>query len=247
MKTKFTLDYVRASILKLLNGGPTFKEEDNLWVIRDGSKKIFIPILRRYAMYKKGINQRLNHMLTRYDVGDMHGALILDIGAHVGEFAMAASKYAKKIICFEPDPIARAALIKNVSNLENVEILPIALSNKTGFSTFHIATTFADSSLFMPKDVTSTSIQVETSRLDDLDLDFSGYARIVLKMDAEGFEPEVLQGARSTLTQLSQTAIDVSVERGDDDTYDDVKKLLENEGLFEDYMTDDMVLVSSRE
>jgi FkbM family methyltransferase len=246
MKRKILPDYLRALLLKMLHGGPSFSKEADLWVVGHGSEKIHIPILRRYTMYKKGINLRLRHMLTRYDVGDINGALVLDIGAHIGEFAMAASPYAKKILCFEPDPVARAALIKNVSNLGNVVVLPIALSNETGVSTFHIATTYADSSLFKPSDVPSNSIQVKTKRLDDLGIDFSGYTRSVLKMDAEGFEPEVLQGGKNTLAQLSQTAIDVSPERGGEDTYADVKELLDSSGLIEEFITDDMVLVSKR-
>ena len=61
-------------------------------------------------------------MLKRYRVNEyIHDALIFDIGAHVGEFAMAAAPTAKKIIYFEPDPIARSALLKNTERFKKID------------------------------------------------------------------------------------------------------------------------------
>ena len=239
-------DRLRAWILKTRYVGPSFEKDGSLWLLKDHNRKIYVPILRRYTLYAKGIERRLNHMLERYEIGDINDALILDVGAHIGEFAMATSPYAKKIICFEPDPVAREALMRNVSNLENVEVLPIALSNQTGFSTFYVATTFADSSLFKPSGVSSQEIQVETKKLDDLNLELNGYSRVLLKMDAEGFEPEVVKGGLKVFSRLDQVAIDVSPERGDADTYADVRRALELAGLVEKKLTADMVLVSHR-
>ena len=243
---KILPSWIRAWLLKLWFSGPSFKKYKNLWVLEDGNSKISIPFLERYGLFAHGINQRLNHMLKRYDLGDINDALILDVGAHIGEFALAASPYAKHIICFEPDPSAREALLTNVQDIENIEVLSFALSNRSGLSTFYAAPDFADSSLFKPFGVSSIEMELETKKLDDLNLYFDGYSRLVLKMDAEGFEPEVVEGGIKVFSKLDQVAIDVSPERGNNDTYEDVSKALVNTGLVEKKLSSDMVLVCHR-
>lgn len=239
-------DLLRAFILSVWFNGPRYKKFKNLWLLEDGDLKLYIPVLRRYTVYAKGFNKRLSHMLKRYELGNINDALILDVGAHLGEFAIAASPHAKQIICFEPDPVVREALLLNIASLDNVKVLPVALSNQTGVSNFYVATKFADSSLFKPTGVKSQEIQVDTMRLDDLNIDFTGYSRVVLKMDAEGFEPEVVEGGLQVFSKLDQVAIDVSPERGEEDTYADVKKALASTGLVEKKLSSNMVLVSHR-
>ena len=51
---------------------------------------------------------------------DMHGMTVLDIGAHIGSFAVACQKRnAKQVICYEPDPENVQVLAFNVE--EDVE------------------------------------------------------------------------------------------------------------------------------
>ena len=63
MKRKFLPDYLRALLLKMLHGGPAFSKEADLWDVGHGSEKIHIPILRRYTMYKKGVNPVISFFL----------------------------------------------------------------------------------------------------------------------------------------------------------------------------------------
>ena len=166
---------------------------------------------------------RITEMRERYPLGEIQDALVIDIGAHVGEFALACVDSAKKIICFEPDSYVREALLANTKSSENIHVYPFALSDKNEEADFYISTEQADSSLFIPDRYTEIK-SVTTKRLDDLNIDFSeDYSRVVLKMDAEGFEPEVLIGAESILQHINQVAIDVSPERSDEDTYEEVK------------------------
>ena len=234
-----------AYIMRFLSNGPDFKQEESLWRVEDNTGCIYVPYIRRYAMYRQSVKGRIDFMLGRYQLGDLSGALVIDIGAHVGEFAMAAAPYASKIISFEPDPVARKALMRNIDNLDNVEVRPIALSDKTGKAKFYLATAHADSSLFEPEKF-SEAIEVEALRLDDLDIDVTGYSRVVLKMDAEGFEPEVLQGGINWLKNLEVASIDVAPERADSDTYTEVKILLEGIGMRCRTYTSDQVLVMEK-
>jgi len=61
---------------------------------------------------------------------------------------------------------------------------------------------------------------------------------LLLKMDAEGFEPEILEGFGDQIKKINCFAIDVSPERVGVDTEKEVTQLLNNLGalvqIFED-------------
>lgn len=234
-----------AQFLRLVYGGPTLTKEGNLWRLADNTGTIFVPFIRRYGMYLPNIKHRISQMTQRYALGDLSGALIIDIGAHLGEFAVATAPFAKKILSFEPDPCAREALVRNVREFTNVEVLPIALSDQSKISKFFIATELADSSLFEPEDYDRV-VDVEARRLDSLNIDVRGFTKVFLKMDAEGFEPEVLRGAGEWLRCVDAAAIDVSPERGGQSTYVEVKEILEAQGLIEVTLSDARVLLARR-
>ena len=65
------------------------------------------------------------------------GDVVYDVGAWIGPYTLLASKLVGargRVISFEPDPIARAQLERNVTlnRAGNVQILPIALSDHNG-------------------------------------------------------------------------------------------------------------------
>lgn len=236
---------IAAKTKRYFGKGPVFHREGDQWLIEDNTGRIFVPYIRRYGMYVPNVAHRISFMRDRYPFDDLTGALIIDVGAHVGEYAMAASPLAAKIISFEPDPIARGALVRNVAALPNVEVRDVALSNTNGSATFYVATEHADSSLYQP-DAYARAIEVKAQRLDSLDIDTSGYRHVLLKMDAEGFEPEVLEGAGDWLKNFTGVAIDVAPERAGQSTYAEVRRLLESAGLIERCLTDDQVLYACR-
>ncbi len=64
-------------------------------------------------------------------------SVYLDIGAWIGPTVIYASKLCKKVICFEPDPIAYKHLLTNIqrNNLTNISTFNLAISNKTTIQT----------------------------------------------------------------------------------------------------------------
>jgi hypothetical protein len=84
-----------------------------------------------------------------------------------------------------------------------------ALSNKSGMTKFYNSTENADSSLEYSGDKSYT--EVKTIKLDELELTNIR----LLKMDAEGHELEVLQGALKTLSQINYISVDFGPEKGE--------------------------------
>ena len=126
------------------------------------------------------------------------------------------------------DPIKQSALkgfqhFKKTLKLRNIGILNnFALSNENGDMKLFYDTHGANTSLV---DFGSDKHEkIEVKKLDSLNLTNIK----LLKIDAEGFEPEVLDGAKETLKEISYIAIDYGNERGvnEDSTMVEVLNLL---------------------
>lgn len=132
------------------------------------------------------------------------GAVVVDAGAHSGQFTLLAAKRARagRVYAIEPHPEIFARLERNVTlnRMTNVELLRVALSDETGTTTLHIPTWSGDNtgvaSLRNPG-VASAAVEVQTTRLDDLLERESRFD--VLKADVEGAESRVFAGAGRSL------------------------------------------------
>ena len=138
--------------------------------------------------------------------------VIFDVGAYVGEVA---AKYKKMfpqstIYCFEPFPDSFNKL-NRLCRDTSIKAHQIAFSDKEGKTTFHINVDLSCNSLLPPtesdfkcysaKSIKDGEIQVETDTLDN----FCAGAKIscidILKLDVEGAEVKVLEGASRMLSE----------------------------------------------
>jgi len=131
----------------------------------------------------------------------------IDIGANVGVWSYWLSKHAKKVESFEPNPKIFNVL-KNIK-IKNVDTYNIALSNKSGSVDLLIpkgSKGFSNqgaslSSIKVQGEHKSLSIQAKC--LDEynfLDVNF-------IKIDVEGHEHEVIEGAKETIKKCKPTMV----------------------------------------
>ncbi len=166
-------------------------------------------ILRVVNNYKYHFTKILDSYCI-YDVELKDGDLLIDCGANVGEInvALKEEKIFVEYIAFEPDPITFNSLkINNPESIKN--LYNIGLSNENKEDILYLDGYGGNSSLI---DFGSKhQIAVNIKRLDSFDFQ----KRIkLLKIDAEGFEPEVLEGTQSILKNIEYIAVDFSPERG---------------------------------
>jgi FkbM family methyltransferase len=148
------------------------------------------------------------------------GMTVLDIGAHHGLYTLLAAKRvgrSGRVIAFEPSPRERDRLAKHlrVNRCRNVEVASCAVGDEPGEAELFLVDGFRDwgNSLRPPAVAELTcKVKVPVRRLDDV-LAELGVARVdFIKLDAEGGELAVLEGARKLLQTAPRPAILAEVE-----------------------------------
>ncbi len=128
------------------------------------------------------------------------GDVVIDVGANVGLTTLAASRAvgdSGKVIAVEPHPRIFSYLQGNVAlnEVRNVSTHNVALGSQEG--TLHLSDMRADDQNFIASG--GRGIEIPVRRLDDLPIE--GPRVAMLKIDVEGYEKLVLEGATATLAR----------------------------------------------
>jgi FkbM family methyltransferase len=138
--------------------------------------------------------------------------LFVDVGAHVGFYTVlfARTRPGVPALAVEPVPETFAVLRKNLelNGLDRVEALEAAVSDEAGRRTFQIAAA-SDSCGFYPHDQAPalSTLEVRTETLTALLGRFPQARRPLIKIDAEGHEPAVLEGLAGALGGLEDVRL----------------------------------------
>jgi FkbM family methyltransferase len=146
------------------------------------------------------------YFLSRIDFKD--GDVVFDCGANVGDLKLWFEVNGLHVdyVGFEPSPIEFACLRQNVkpSRVHNV-----GLWDDDGEMTFYVSSQGADSSLIEPPEY-DEKITVATRKLAS----FVDRNIKLLKLEAEGAEPEILDGLGEKLSRIEYVSADLGFERG---------------------------------
>ena len=162
--------------------------------------------------YKDGLEKRAKTLASAYLLDHVPFAandLILDCGANVGDFRLCFDRIGQDIRyhAFEPSPVEFGCLLKNVEGWGKAH--NIGLWNSDEELTFFVSSQGADSSLVKPADY-DDEINVKAERI---------WPRLtepvkLLKLEAEGAEPEILEGAGQRIETIAYISADLGFERG---------------------------------
>jgi FkbM family methyltransferase len=166
--------------------------------------------------------QALKRFLSAFQVD-----CLFDVGANRGQYATMARKnagYRGLILSFEPNPAVFAQLQQRAASDRHWHIFNMALSDFDGTADFNIMAADQFSSLKTPsgaqddifanRNKVTQTVDTQCRRLDTLlpELEAQhGFARPFLKMDTQGHDLSVCEGAGAVLAQMTGVQTELGV------------------------------------
>lgn len=124
------------------------------------------------------------------------GDTLIDIGAFIGDHTIAyARKVGRlgKVIAFEPNPTAFECLEYNMEGFDNVDLRKEGVSDSNHFISLTDVPTNAGMTFAEKSKKGIKCVSIDSLNLNKLDF---------IKIDAEGFEHNILNGAKETIERL---------------------------------------------
>jgi FkbM family methyltransferase len=147
--------------------------------------------------------------------------LVLDAGANEGQWAseLRGEGYAGTIVSFEPLAAAHARLLSASADDPSWVVHRLAVSDRDGEARLHVAGNAGASSSLLPMAEThrrvaphASYVGEETVALSTLDaVELPRGERLMLKLDVQGAERAVLDGARRTLGRVRVIECELSL------------------------------------
>ncbi|MCX6732976.1 MAG: FkbM family methyltransferase [Candidatus Roizmanbacteria bacterium] len=136
---------------------------------------------------------------------------VVDVGANVGYFSLMIKNFYPKanIFCFEPIPKTYSCLYNNFINDKSVKTFNSAVGSEVGNKRM----SFSESSNALSQITKGGEVKVTTTTLDTLIKEQKISSIDILKIDTEGYESHVLEGAKKTLALTKYLLIEVSLTK----------------------------------
>jgi FkbM family methyltransferase len=177
--------------------------------------------------------RKLGYEIKPYPTGDLlrrlkliknfNIDLILDVGASVGEYALIMRNlgYKGRIVSFEPMKRSYSSLAKNSSKDVNWDAYNYALGSENKKDIINIAGNFDSSSILKINDLhlnaanqcaTIGQEEISIKKLDDVFTEIHKEERnIFMKLDTQGYEKFVFEGAQNILNSITGIQIELSI------------------------------------
>ena len=182
------------------------------YFILDNNKKYKFFPLERIRFYLQGLNTRFEILKKEYLLDNIKfnkDDVVIDCGANNGDFYFCFNDKIR-YYGFEPSPIVFKNLKHNVNN-QNLYQLGL-WKNSTKKIKFYINDVEGDSSM-IPTNNYSSIENIKTITLDEIISKIDKNIKLI-KIEAEGAEPEILEGLKENLLRVEYLTIDCGFERG---------------------------------
>lgn len=172
----------------------------------------------KYKVYLKSDLKRRKKIIKYCKIDTL-----LDIGANTGQYVkkMRELGFKKKIISFEPLNDAFEILKKSASGNKKWTVNNYAIGDKNAKNVINIAGNSTSSSILniLPKHVESdpkskyiATQEIEVKTLDSIFSQFTSKdERVMLKIDTQGYEKNVIDGATESLNLIAIIQLEMSI------------------------------------
>jgi FkbM family methyltransferase len=179
-----------------------------------------IPPRIRWPQFNWGIYRTVRRLRGE----GLEFSALLDVGAHVGLFSYGIAEAYPEVVVhgFEPLVECHAQFGENLRRFDSdrIRLWPYALGNRDGEAEFRVSQSLASSSVLrmleshvdaFPRTGCTETRTVPIRRLDTVRPELGITGDALLKLDVQGFELEVLQGAVETLPAVRHVLVEISV------------------------------------
>jgi len=167
--------------------------------------------IAKYGAHEPGVTAWIARHLK-----DSPPGIFVDVGANIGWHAAHAARHpaVETVVAFEPDPFNAWLLDQNrsINNIGNIVVCACALGASSGLARLH---RYKDSNRGRHSLTCDYGLGAKLVPLRELDreLDSLGLGDspiLVLKIDVEGYEPAVIEGASQALTRTRAVVLEYS-------------------------------------
>ena len=146
----------------------------------------------KWYKHNRGVILREKNVLKTLQSLSNEDSIFVDVGAHIGFYAVRLAKTCKWVYAIEPNPENTYILKKNLelNDVHNVTVYDYACGSEPSKAKIYICDTLTT---LIPRKGRKT-VEVEVKPLDDL-VDYCS----LVKIDVEGFEEQVLLGSKRTI------------------------------------------------
>ncbi|GAB3174232.1 FkbM family methyltransferase [Telluribacter humicola] len=183
----------------------------------------------------KNIINRVGYDINRYPSINLKRRLfllqdnkintIIDVGANIGQYATECYRigFEGRIVSFEPLEDAYQKLEEKASKIKNWETIKSALGDKDEDAFINVSQLQVSSSILQMNNTYITNsysnanyIKKEQIKVKKLDTIFSDYfdpenENILLKIDAQGYEDKIIEGAKKSMNSIKGIQIEMSL------------------------------------
>ncbi len=187
-------------------------------------KKSLRPFLRKLGFDIVDFTAKSHPLAREKKLFESYGiALVLDVGANTGQYAerLRLNGYKGEIISFEPLSEAYEILARRAKTDAHWQAMHFALGNTSCRAEINVAGNSKSSSILemLPSHIKSAPkseyVRKEGIEIKTLDSIFSEICperqNTVLKIDTQGYEERVIEGARQTLPFIDSIQVETSL------------------------------------
>lgn len=193
--------------------------------------------------FRRFPTQNIRLLLKYLNDNNIHDCF--DVGANIGQYGkyFRSSGFKGNIYSFEPQTKAFKILSKKATGDSQWNTFNIGLGNTNGKSVINISKNSVSSSILdineyltetAPETKYISKEEIEVKRLDSFLKDINFHGRSFLKIDAQGFESKILEGAHGCFDniyalQLESSCISLYKE---EKLFDEMKRFIESKGFY---------------
>jgi FkbM family methyltransferase len=194
-------------------------EQLRKYIIKGAHEYNFGPLKLLTLKFTNNAESVRNKLFTKNNID-----LVIDVGANYGQYAKSILKagFRGQIISFEPLQEAFNHLKQVTPNYSNWKAFHSALGNFNGNAEINIAGNSTSSSLLPMNDTTINAApesryigkqQIKVQKLDSIFDEITGsHQHIFLKIDTQGFEKHVLDGAAGCIQKVKGLQLEMSFD-----------------------------------